>query len=168
VNARRSVLAVAGGALVIKSVKATTPAAVARFDNFAPFVEYLVKTEAERRELPEDTHESWAILGDSGNTGPDTNTPGLRVIALRKPSQLQPSEREDQAALARTRVPVEAAFGRVKKKSLESSAHRTAGSKHFDMTFDLALLLMNEAVVCSRTMRTSMPNTTHIKPACAR
>jgi hypothetical protein len=115
--------------------------------NYEPFVRYLAKTPEELQALAEDTdNDKLAILADSGYIGPATNTPGVRLIALKKPSQLTVAERDAQASLARARVPVEAAFGRVKKMfGIFSTPYRWE-QIHFDMTFDLALLLMNEQI----------------------
>ncbi len=114
-------------------------------DNYTCFADYVMKTPAEFATLGEDQQsQQWAILADSGYLGPETNTLGVRVLALRKPTQLTPTEREAQASLARTRVPVKAAFGRIKKMWGIFCTPCRWEQAHFDCTFDFSLLLMNE------------------------
>jgi len=81
------------------------------------YLGYLRKTPEERAQLPRDlAADSWAILCDSGYTGDSQDTPGLRKMALKKPSQMQfPTQRRDQQELAKIRVPIECFFGRVQK-----------------------------------------------------
>jgi len=85
--------------------------------NFEQYAKYLKKLPQERHQLPRDTSEaSWAILCDSAYIGDRDDTPGLRKVALKKRSQvLFPTDRQEQQDLARTRVPIECFFGRLKK-----------------------------------------------------
>ena len=83
--------------------------------NYQCYLNYLLKTPDEKNLIHSDANDpNWAILGDRGYIGPDTDTPDLRRVKMVKNSSFQ-SEIDRNAELGRIRVPIECWFGRLKK-----------------------------------------------------
>jgi len=85
--------------------------------SFSNYTDYLKKNSAEMVMMPSDAEFSnWAVLADAAYIGPQTDTPGLRKVALQKPSQLRSTTSVlEHSELCVLRTPVERFFGRMKK-----------------------------------------------------
>jgi len=112
------------------------------------YTPYLLKTTEENHALKQDKKDRrWAMLCDSGYIGDADDTPGLRRIALTKPSRRKTHEqRVEGTELARLRVPVEQYFGRLTKLWGILSSTYKYDQDHFDIDFNICALLTNEHI----------------------
>ncbi len=97
-------------------------------------------------DLPTDrTNGSWAILGDKAYNGPDEDTPGLRRITIKKKPTLQ-ADITRNTELAKSCVPIECFFGRLKKLWKFTENVYRLDHKSFDEHFAICALLTNEHI----------------------
>jgi hypothetical protein len=84
---------------------------------YGSYLSYLTKTPSEVRAIPLDTAApTWGIVADNGYAGDAADTPGLRKIALVRPSNpLTIQEQQNRVELANMRSCVERFFGRLKR-----------------------------------------------------
>jgi len=117
-------------------------------DNYHHYTQYLAKSPDERRHHLTDLKDKrWAILADSGYTGPSEDTPEVRRIVILKPTQRHTQiERTINEELSRLRAPVEQFFGRLTKLWGVVGGTYTLDHNSFDMYFNICTLLTNEHI----------------------
>lgn len=113
---------------------------------FEQYLPYLLKTPADHHALPHDVqHRFWAVCGDKGYIGPETDTPDERRITPKK-GQLTQAERVENTAINRIRVPVEQFFGRLMASwGILHGVYRWDHA-NFDADFQICALLTNELI----------------------
>lgn len=115
-------------------------------DNYLSYSDYLLKTADEQNTLTHDRNNAkWVVLGDKAYQGPDTDTPEIhRMFVRRAPRTAR--DREQNAVLSRIRVPVEQFFGRLTKLWKILRGIYRYDHSHFDTDFDNCVLLTNEHI----------------------
>jgi hypothetical protein len=114
--------------------------------NYQCYLNYLLKTPEEKNLICTDAKEpSWAILGDRGYIGPDTDTPDLRRVKMIKNSTFR-SEINRNSELEKIRVPIECWFGRLKKLWKFTRETYKLDHRNFDEHFEILALLTNEQI----------------------
>jgi len=120
--------------------------------SYSKLEHYLRKSDNERGIIASDNIDKWALLADSAYLGPDSDTPGLRKVAMKKPSQLSTeADVNEHSELASLRSPVERFFGRLKKLwSVTREIYRYFSS------FDIVFLNIFQGGTTQRLMSTSI------------
>lgn len=112
---------------------------------YQQLVPYLQKQEQEKQLIATDRNELWAVLGDSGYSGPDSDTTGLRRIFIKRPEVVE-EDRVSNHEKAKIRVKIEQFFGRQEKLwTLTAKTYRNS-HKTLDADFDISILLTNEHI----------------------
>ncbi len=84
--------------------------------HYSGYVEYLKKNPDEQAVTAADGSNLWILLADAGYLGDASKTPGIRKVALQKPSNLRTSEQiQSQHDLSVVRSSVERFFGRLQR-----------------------------------------------------
>lgn len=127
-----------------------TPASVHDYEyhkhNYQLFLPHLLKTPGEHHALPNDVQQRfWAVCGDKGYVGPETDTPDERRITPKK-GPLTQEDRARNTEINRIRVPVEQFFGRMLSSwGLLHGVYRW-DHVNFDFDFRICALLTNELI----------------------
>lgn len=116
--------------------------------NFEDYVGYLCKRPDEVDLIPNDVQNaSWSVLLDSGYLGEERDFPLLRRVVIPRHSTATGRQKEDHAELSGIRSCVEIFFGRMHQNfAMIRNVHRW-NHEHFDMDFDLCVLLTNELIL---------------------
>jgi hypothetical protein len=110
------------------------------------YAEYLLKTTEEHRKIPNDKdNPRWAVLGDKAYQGPNSDTPQIRRLFIKKGVRTI-NKKAQNKMLAKQRVPVEQFFGRLTQ--LWRITRNTYRYEHtnFDIDIDNCILLTNEHI----------------------
>jgi len=115
--------------------------------NYEQYIDYLVKTPEETTSVLDDTEHRWAILGDLGYCGPQSDTPEIRKVTGKKSNaQLSYGDRVRNVELAKIRVPIEQFFGRQKRLFMIWQHRYQLEHSLFIHDFIITVLLTNEHI----------------------